>query len=73
MRQNDRAADLLIRVPGVDAQTDGQLDGLVKLRLADLLDQSHGLFRLVQLGGVNQLLGIQIFLTVFHIYSSPWS
>ena len=41
--QDDRAADLLVGVTGVDAQLDVQLDGLVELRGSGLADQAEAL------------------------------
>ena len=39
VRQHDRAAHHLIRVLGVDPQTDGECNGFVKLRELELLDE----------------------------------
>ena len=43
--QNDGAADLLVSVTGVNAQTDVDLNGLVELGLSSLHDQIAGLRR----------------------------
>ena len=68
--QHYRAADLLVGMAGVDAQTHMDLNGLVKLGLGGLTYQRAGLFQVVQLVGVYDLLAICIFLTVFHFRSS---
>ena len=74
MRQHDRAADLLVGMARIDAQTDGDLDRLVELALGGLLRERHRLGRVVELGAVEQLGAVLIFLTVFHVVqSSLWS
>ena len=55
MGQNHGAADLLVGVPGINAQADGDLDGLVKLGLAGLHNQINGLFGVILLQVVDQL------------------
>ncbi len=64
VRQHDRAADHLIGVLRIDAQTHVQLDGLVELGELDLLNERN---RFVQLVGAGfYLLGRSfILLTVF--------
>ena len=47
MGQNDRAADLLVSVTGVNAQTDGNFHRLVELGLAGADDQLRGLIGIV--------------------------
>jgi hypothetical protein len=46
--QGDGATHHLVRLAGVDAQTDGDLDGLVELRRGHLLHQSERLSRRVE-------------------------
>ena len=55
MRQNDRAADLLVSVTGVNAQTNGDLDGLVEFGLAGLANQVASVSRIISSQGINQL------------------
>ncbi len=64
VRQHDRAADHLIGVLRIDAETRGQLDGLVELREFDFLEQGDCILdaqRMLR----NLLLGGFEFLTHF--------
>ena len=65
MGQHDGAADLLVGVAGIDAQADGDLQGLVELRLGGLQRQRDGLFGLVVVL-LDQLDAVLIFLTMLH-------
>ena len=69
--QNDGAANLLIGVTGINAQTDGDLDGLVELGLGGLLYQRNGLFGIIQLGTIDQLDAVAIFLSGLHVNILP--
>ena len=53
MRQRDGAADVLIGLTSVDAQTEVSLDGLVELGAGELLDELHSLKRGVEGSAVN--------------------
>ena len=64
--QGDGAADQLVGLAGVDAEPDGQLDGLVELGRGQALHQVDGLGRRVQLrrgrtrrGGVGYCLPVR--------------
>ena len=73
MGQNHGAANLLVRMAGVNAQTHGYFNCLVKLGLRGLLDQGDGLIGIVQLGAVDELQAAGIILTLLHFKSSLWS
>jgi hypothetical protein len=45
MRQNYRAANHLVGVLGIDAKTQGQIDGLVELRKLNFLEQRYRVFQ----------------------------
>ena len=68
MRQHDGAANLLVSVTAVNAQTHMQLNGLVKLGLGGLAAQIHGLFGIIQFGTVEQLGAVDVMLAVFHSF-----
>ncbi len=63
--QHHGAADLLVRVAGIDAQPDMDLHRFVKLRFAGLNAQADGLARVVQLGFIKKLCAFGIFLPCF--------
>ena len=56
VRQNDRAANLLVSVTGVNAQLYMQLDGLIELSLSGRNNGCKRLSGIVQLGTVYQSL-----------------
>ncbi|EJX03168.1 hypothetical protein EVA_08727 [gut metagenome] len=70
MGQDNCTADLLVSVTAVNAQTDVQLDGLIKLSLSGLAADVQSLIAVIQLGTVDQLSAVNVVLTVFH-YSFP--
>ena len=65
MRQNHGAANLLIGVLRIDAETDMQFDRLVELCRRSLLHEIHGFGNAVELAGFKELCGILVFLAVF--------
>ena len=65
MRQNHGAANLLIGVLRIDAETDVQFDRLVELCRRSLLHEFHGLSDTVELSVFQKLRGILVFLAVF--------
>ena len=71
MGQNDRAADLLVSVTGVNAQTDGNFHRLVELGLAGADDQLRGLIGIVLIQVVNQLHAVLILLAMLHFNIPP--
>jgi len=50
VRQDDRTADVLVRLARIDTQTDGNLDGLVEFARRQLHRQIDRLFGLVHSG-----------------------
>ena len=66
VRQDDRAADLLVCVTGVNAQLDVQLDGLVELCLCGRNNGCKRLSGIVQLGTIYQLCALYILFTFAH-------
>ena len=71
MGQNDRAANLLVSVTGVNAQTDGNFHRLVELSLAGADDQLRGLIGIVLVQVVNQLHAVLILLAMLHFNIPP--
>ena len=72
MRQNHGAADLLVSVLGVDAQTERYVDGAVEFRDNGLLHQFHSLFRGIELVGVDQLGSVDVLFTMLaHVMIPP--
>src|SRR5690606_12638807 len=55
MRQHDHAADVLVRLLGVDAEVHGQLDGLIELGGGVLFQEADGFLQRPDLGGVQLL------------------
>ena len=68
--QDDRAADLLVGVAGVDAQTDVDLHGLVELGDLGLHGQIHRLVDVIEFAVFDKLAAVGIFLTMFHCHVS---
>ena len=66
MRQNHRAADLLVGMTAVYAQFHMHFDGFIELGLAGLHGQIQRLFDIEQRIAVKQLLAVDIFLSMFH-------
>src|SRR5699024_8748771 len=66
VRQNDRAANLLVSVTGVNAQLYMQLNGLVELSLSGRNNGCKRLSGIVQLGTVYQLCALYILFTFAH-------
>src|SRR4051812_18879658 len=64
VRQGDRAAELLVGVPDVQARADVQLDGLVELGAGELLDQADRLGRRVLVLAVDAAAGVEVALAV---------
>ena len=67
--QNDSAADLLVSVTAINAQTDVQLDGLVELGGSGLASQLQSLVHIVCLSRIDQLCSVDIVLAMFHCIS----
>ena len=68
--QDDSAADLLVSVAAINAQTDVQLDGLVELGGSGLASQLQSLVHIVQLSRIDLLCSVDIVLAMFHCISS---
>ena len=71
MRKNDRSADLLIRLSGVDSELEVRFDGLVELSgryLLYLCERLGGVVSLALLDGGD---GCIISLSVFHVSPPP--
>ena len=68
--QNDSAADLLVSVTAINAQTDVQLDSLVELGGSGLASQLQSLVHIVCLSRIDQLCSVDIVLAMFHCISS---
>src|SRR5699024_721614 len=68
--QHDSAADLLVGMTAVNAQTDVQLNGLIELGGGQLAGQLQRLVHIVQFGGIDLLGSVDIMLAVFHCLSS---
>ena len=66
VRQHHRAADLLIRMPGIHAQADGDFNGFIELGLAGLQHQVHRFLGIILLQMVDQLRALDILLSVLH-------
>src|SRR5207302_4485465 len=74
VRQVDRAADHLVRLAGVDAETHRDLDGRVELDRTGLLGQLDRVQRPVALGPVDQVGDLPVVLAVLLVgFSSLWS
>ena len=71
MGQHHRAANLLVGMAGVNAQTDVQLNGLVELGVAGLHNQAHGLVGVILLQVIDQLHAVLVFLTMLHAFFPP--
>ena len=73
--KNNCASNLLVSVTGVNAETNVNFDGLVKLSLSSLASEVKSFIAFVELVSVNKLCAFNIFLTVFHyLFSSyQWS
>ena len=68
--QDDRAADLLVGMAGIDAQADMDLDGLIELRFCNL-DNRGQRFVCVKLGsGIIGLDAVRILFSVFHNFQA---
>ena len=63
VRKNDRAADLLVSVTGVNAELDMNFDSLVELCLRGLDDQIHGVGDFVLHAAVDQLRAVDVLFT----------
>ena len=68
--QNDSAADLLVSVTAVNAQTDVQLNSLVELGRSGLASQLQSLVHIICLSRIDQLCSVDIVLAMFHCISS---
>ncbi len=67
VRQNHRTAHLLIGMARVNAQADGRLHGFIKLSLTGGNHHFEALTHVVELGTVDQLYAVLIFLSVLHM------
>ena len=66
VRQNDRAADLLVGVTAVNAEFHVHFDGFVELGLTGLHGEVKRFGNVIKIGGVDQFRTVDIFLTMFH-------
>ena len=71
--QRDGAADHLVGLAGVDAETERRLHGLVELRGGQRLHEVEGLDRVVELLTVEPLAGIRVLLAVLGHAALPSS
>ena len=71
VRQHDSAANLLVGLTRIDAQTHGDLHGLVELGLRGLQGELHGLVRIIQLAAFDELRALEILLAMLHVYVPP--
>ena len=71
--QDDSAANLLVSVAAVNAQTDMQLNGLVELSGSGLAAQLQGFGGIVSLIVLDQLSSVDILLAVFHCVLPSYS
>ena len=70
VRQNNRAADLLVRMTAVNAQLYMDFNGLVELCCTCLYAELKRFFRIIKTAALDQLCAFDILFTVFHSSSS---
>ena len=69
--ENNRSADLLVSVSGINTQSDVEFDGFVKLRLGSLYRQVKCFFRCIEYSAIDELCAFNIILSQLFI-SSLW-